>query len=167
MCRGFKLGDGEGPQLSFCSAARGKAGKRASPVRRLAAARSCAQPASLARQPNAGLRTCAQRQTDGSARSSLRDESRASAVFLFLGMSVYISLQARLTALTICCQARRRRGPVAVFLLGSEGQGGQAGFTGAAVGSRTIVCTTRLTSAAAQRGLAHLRTATDRRQRSL
>jgi hypothetical protein len=82
MCRGFKLGDGEGPQLSFCSAARGKAGKRASPVRRLAAARSCAQPASLARQPNAGLRTCAQRQTDGSARSSLRDESRASAVFL-------------------------------------------------------------------------------------
>ena len=87
MCRGFKLGDGEGPLLSFCSAARGKAGKRASPVRRLAAARSCAQPASLARQPNAGLRTCAQRQTDGSARSSLRDESRASAVFLFLGMS--------------------------------------------------------------------------------
>jgi hypothetical protein len=70
MCRGFKLGDGEGPLLSFCSAARGKAGKRASPVRRLAAARSCAQPASLARQPNAGLRTCAQRQTDGAVRIS-------------------------------------------------------------------------------------------------
>ena len=45
-------------------------------------------------------------------------------------------------------QAGRRRGPAAVFLLGSEGQGGQAGFTGAAV-RKGIVCATRLTSAAA------------------